>query len=227
MYGGIVSPVIKEQIDYAIAVEKVLNERVEKYKHDRLNALSISPDANTGIVNWDDVATVEDQMKILSIQNETMVQAFVSLAEKHKINPLTLFVPPIFFNGMYNNLEKLHIYGNAYDKILLMNWKYFRCHFIHTRKFMFSTQEYMKILLDAINSEKLISLCKRANDFIQNYDLTENLLKYKDTGLLYGGQIQFEMTVLTEFITQCLDRQDMELIRATMTVIHQQLVQYP
>lgn len=35
------------------------------------------------------------------------------------------------------------------------------------------------------------------------------------------------MTVLTEFITQCLDRQDMELIRATMTVIHQQLVQYP
>ena len=60
MYGGIVSPVIKEQIDYAIAVEKVLNERVEKYKRDRLNALSISPDANTGIVNWDDVATVDD-----------------------------------------------------------------------------------------------------------------------------------------------------------------------
>ena len=52
---------------------------------------------------------------------------------------------------------------------------------------MFSTQEYMKILLDAISSEKLISLCKRCNDFIQNYDLTENLLKYKDTGLLYGS----------------------------------------
>lgn len=51
----------------------MLNERVEKYKRDRLNALSISPDANNGIVNWDDVATVEDQMKILSIQNETMV----------------------------------------------------------------------------------------------------------------------------------------------------------
>lgn len=38
----------------------MLNERVEKYKRDRLNALSISPDANTGIVNWDDVATVDD-----------------------------------------------------------------------------------------------------------------------------------------------------------------------
>lgn len=44
MYGGVVSPVIKEQIEYAIAVEKVLNDRVEKYKHDKLANLSISPE---------------------------------------------------------------------------------------------------------------------------------------------------------------------------------------
>lgn len=35
------------------------------------------------------------------------------------------------------------------------------------------------------------------------------------------------MTVLTEFITQVLDRKDVETIKGTMTVIHQQLVQYP
>lgn len=116
-----------------------------------------------------------------------MIQAFIALGEKYKINPLTLFVPPVFFDGMHNNLEKLHIYGDAYDKILLMNWRFFKQHFVHMRKFMFSTNEYMKILLDAISAEKLISLCKRCNDFIQNYDLTENLLKYKDTGLLYGS----------------------------------------
>ena len=70
MYGGIVSPVIKEQIDYAIAVEKILNERVEKYKHDKLTNLSISPETTEGqnkTINWDDICGVDDQMKILSI----------------------------------------------------------------------------------------------------------------------------------------------------------------
>ena len=73
MYGGVVSPVIKEQIEYAIAVEKVLNDRVEKYKHDKLTNLSISPETQGKNINWDDIATTADQMAILSIQNETMV----------------------------------------------------------------------------------------------------------------------------------------------------------
>lgn len=60
MYGGIVSPVIKEQIDFAVAVEKILNDRVEKYKHDKLTNLSISPEATGKAICWDDICTVED-----------------------------------------------------------------------------------------------------------------------------------------------------------------------
>lgn len=60
MYGGIVSPVIKEQIDFAVAVEKILNDRVEKYKYDKLTNLSINPEAAQKTINWDDVCTMED-----------------------------------------------------------------------------------------------------------------------------------------------------------------------
>lgn len=60
MYGGIVSPVIKEQIDFAMEVEKILNDRIEKYKHDKLTNLSINTDVAEKNICWDDVCTTED-----------------------------------------------------------------------------------------------------------------------------------------------------------------------
>lgn len=55
----------------------------------------------------------------------------------------------------------------------------------------------------------------------------DTVLNYKDTGLYYGSNIEVEMTILTEYISQVLERKDLDLIRGTLTDIMNRLHEYP
>lgn len=66
----------------------------------------------------------------------------------------------------------------------------------------------MKKVLDACEPEKIAQTMRPSKEFCENYDSIENLLKYKDTGIYYSSRVEYKMTILTELITQVLQRED-------------------
>lgn len=77
----------------------------------------------------------------------------------------------------------------------------------------------MKLLFDTVDSEKLMPLCIQSKTFLENYQTLNSMMQENTVGYYYTFNIETEMTFLTEYISQVLDRKELPLVRSTLTDI--------